>query len=285
MSLSVQTSSYVYSAPEVASHYATLDYLTPCEQFLFATYLKSGAAILDLGVGGGRTTPYLSRLATRYVGVDYSAQMLKICRKKFPYLEFVQANAADMPMFSEESFDTIIFSFNGLDTLAPYEEIEKCLRECRRLLRPGGIFIFSSHNPRAVIVWSSWNSKRLRLFARKLVGEASLLFKPTLILATWSRGVLAFGSAWFASCARLFRRMFQPAFWRGKGYLYDSAHGGLLIHCGVPERVIAEVQRFDFQHLKTLGDDYPRTSREYVTEWYYYVFEKAQRSVMGEPCV
>jgi len=276
MSLSAQATPCVYTAPEVASHYAALDYLSPCEQLLFATYVKSGGAILDLGVGGGRTTSYLSESASRYVGVDYSAEMLKICRTKFPYLEFVQADAADMSMFSEESFDAIIFSFNGLDTLAPYEQIEKCLQECSRLLRSGGVLIFSSHNPRSVIVRPSWNTKRLRLFARNLVRGTSLLYEPTLVVATCGRGMLAIGSAWFASCTRLFQRMFSSAFWHGEGYLYDSAHGGLLIHCWIPERVLAEVQRFDFQHISTLGDDYPRTSREFITEWYYYVFEKAQ---------
>ena len=65
----------IYSQPSVAAHYAALDHLTACERSLFDTYLRSGMDILDIGVGGGRTTPYLSHVASRYVGLDYSEEM------------------------------------------------------------------------------------------------------------------------------------------------------------------------------------------------------------------
>src|SRR5438132_1573850 len=58
----------IYSR-HVAAHYAALDSLTPCEQFVFNTYLHNGISVFDLGVGGGRSTPYLSAFATRYVGL------------------------------------------------------------------------------------------------------------------------------------------------------------------------------------------------------------------------
>jgi trans-aconitate methyltransferase len=85
-----------YRVPAVASHYAALNYLTPCEQLLFRTYIKPGMAVLDLGVGGGRTTSYLSRIASRYVGVDYSEAMIHACRRKFLDLDFMLADASDL---------------------------------------------------------------------------------------------------------------------------------------------------------------------------------------------
>jgi len=72
-----------------------LDYLTTCEQVLFENYLHSGMSIMDLGVGGGRTTPYLSSIASCYVGADYSEEMIRVCRSKFPHLRFNVADAAD----------------------------------------------------------------------------------------------------------------------------------------------------------------------------------------------
>ena len=73
---STVTNLQTYDAPEVAAHYAALDYLTPCERVLFETYVRSGSAILDLGVGGGRTTAYLANRASRDVGVDYAPAMV-----------------------------------------------------------------------------------------------------------------------------------------------------------------------------------------------------------------
>ena len=60
--------------------------------------------------------------------------------------------------------------------------------------------------------------------------------------------------------------------------MIDPAHGGVLTH-SLPERVIAELELQGFQFLRVSGDDYPRRSRAYVTDWYYYVFRKAETSV------
>lgn len=115
----------VYSAPDIVSRYAGMYSLSACEQLLFDTYLRPGMAILDLGVGGGRTTPFLSRSASRYVGVDYSEEMIRACRAKFPHLQFAVADASDLSQYADASFDSVVFSYNGLDCLAPREKREK----------------------------------------------------------------------------------------------------------------------------------------------------------------
>jgi len=71
----------------------------------------------------------------------------------------------------------------------------------------------------------------------------------------------------------------RRAFWSGDGYMVDPAHGGVLTHYAVPEQVIAELEQQGFQFLRLAGDDYPRHSRVYVTDWYYYVFRKAETSL------
>ena len=121
-----------YRVPEVAYHYAALNYLTPCEQLLFRTYIKPGTDVLDLGVGGGHTTSYLSRIASHYVGVDYSEAMIHACRRKFLDLDFMLADASDLSVCKDASFDAIVFSFNGLDYVVPEEKRLRCLRECHR---------------------------------------------------------------------------------------------------------------------------------------------------------
>ena len=128
-------------------------------------------AILDIGVGGGRTTPYLSQKASRYVGVDYSEEMVRTCRNKFPGLEFMVADASDLSAFPDASFDAIVIAFNGLDYLFPNEKRRQCLRECGRVLRADGVLVFSSHNPRSIFVRPAWDRERLRAFAGTIVSE------------------------------------------------------------------------------------------------------------------
>src|SRR5436190_16523054 len=43
-----------------------------------------GKPILDLGVGAGRTLPYLASLSRDYIGVDYLAEMVRLTRSRYP---------------------------------------------------------------------------------------------------------------------------------------------------------------------------------------------------------
>jgi len=263
----------IYSAPEVVAHYADLGYLTACEQLLFETHLHPGMNILDLGVGGGRTTPYLSTIASRYVGLDYSEGMIQICRSKFPHLQFEIADASDLSQYEDASFDAVVFSFNGLDYLTPDEKRESCLRECQRVLKPGGVFIFSSHNPRSLFLDWQWDRDRLRRLARR-VAKGGVLFQLTLAALTFLRLTFSIAKSFAKAIPRACRRLPTVTFWRGQGYILDPTHGGLLMHCAVPGSVVAELIRFHFRHRQVLPEDYPRKSYQYSTRWYYYAFSK-----------
>jgi ubiquinone/menaquinone biosynthesis C-methylase UbiE len=270
----------VYNNSEVASHYAVLNYLTPCEQFLFDLYIKPGAAVLDLGVGGGRTTPYLSRGASRYVGVDYASEMIRVCRGKYPDLEFIEADASDLSAIPSSSFDAVVIAFNGLDYVIPDEKRALCCVECHRLLKPGGVLLFSSHNPRAIFVRPTWNRERVRTAARAFAGRLRFMEQPAILALSLAAGMRASLRAGWGSLKRAIVRIPSPAFWRGEGYLLDSAHGGLTTHCWVPSRAVAELEKHQFRMEKVLGNDYPHAGGQYITDWYYYVFFKS--SAVGE---
>jgi ubiquinone/menaquinone biosynthesis C-methylase UbiE len=275
---------HIYDAPEVAAHYAALEYLTPCEKALFDAYLKQGDAILDLGVGGGRTAAYLSRLASRYVGVDYASKMIAACQRKFPQLEFRVADVTNLAILGDGSFDSAVMAFNGIDYLVPGDSRGRCLAEIRRVLKKGGVFIFSSHNPRAVFFRPAWNQEKIEEIAQKLAGQKKWLLAPARFLLLWLRVAAAVARSAMESVLRLARRLSQRAFWSGDGYMVDPAHGGLVTHYAVPRSVIAELEQHGFQLVRFTGDDYPRPSRPYVTDWYYYVFQRAETSP-SLPCV
>ena len=264
----------VYNTSSVAEYYAALNYLTPCEQLLFDAYLKPGMAILDLAVGGGRTTAHLSAIASRYVGVDYASEMIASCRKKFPQLEFEVANAADLSKFTSTSFDAVVMAFNGIDCVFPDESRLRTLGEINRVLKPGGVLIFSSHNPCSIWVRASWNPQRVRNVAEILARKDTVFFRPLLWCLTAVRVILARLQAVLRSLGRAARRLPTRTFWQRQGYWIDPAHGGVKVHSASSDKVEHELGLFNFRLRRVLGDDYPKVSRRFVTDWYYYVFSK-----------
>jgi SAM-dependent methyltransferase len=264
----------VYNSREVVAYYAEQSYLTCCERLLFDSYLEPGMRILDLGVGGGRTTAYLSNIASHYVGVDYAEEMVNVCRTRFPDLKFAVADAADLSAFADGSFDAVIFSFNGLDYLVPDQKRHQCVSECHRVLKPGGVLIFSSHNPRALFIDWRWDRERLRTLAIRLAGRRKLLFYPALWVLTCGRISLALLRTVKSAIPRAAERLPTRAFWLGDGYILHPSHGGLMTHCATPRRVIAELAAVPFELLRELPEDYPQKSRHYGTRWFYYAFAK-----------
>ena len=230
----------VYRNADVVAHYAGLDGLTEAESHLVERHIAPGARILDLGVGGGRTTAALAARGGRYVGLDFSTEMIAHCRTRFPDLEFHVRDAADLSPFADASFDAAVFSINGLDYLVPDEKRRQCLREIARVLTPGGVFIVLVHNARC-------------------------LFAPPYRRIG-------------ANLRRLSRRLRAPAVWRGEGYLHDAAHGGLYTHVAASHRVIVEAgQVGSFELLERVGCDHPRVRPSIFVRWFYFAFRTPRR--------
>jgi len=261
----------VYDAPAVAAHYARLEYLSACEQMLFETYLRRGMKILDVGVGGGRTTPYLAALASHYIGIDYAPAMISACRDKFPDLEFRLGHAEDLKEFNRASFDSVVLAFNSLDYVIPDSARAKALAEFHRVLKPGGILIVSSHNPRAILHRLTWNARRLDALAERVAGGGRVVENCVRAILTTALAGTGLVRCVVRSAARMIARVPRLAFWRGEGYMTDPAHGGLLTHYATPEIVQSELAQAGFRLVRMQGDDFPLPSRPFVTDWYYYV--------------
>lgn len=141
----------VYRLPGVAAEYARMSALFPPEETILRLMLPElpTARMLDLGVGGGRTTLHFARCVREYVGADYSESMIRECQRRFATypdpLSFVICDARSLRMFASGSFDFILFSFNGIDYVNHSDRLI-ILKEIRRVGKPGGRFCFSSHN-------------------------------------------------------------------------------------------------------------------------------------------
>jgi SAM-dependent methyltransferase len=210
--------------------------------------------------------------------------MVEVCRRKFPEIPFVLADATSLTMFAEASFDAVVMAFNGFDYVMPGASRQAALSEIRRVLNVGGVFIFSSHNPRAIWQRPSWNPQRVEALAKRVAGSRPLVLAVVRGVLSVARIALALVITVAQSLRRLFRALVRRAFWLGEGYMHDVAHGGLMTHYAAPRNVERELHTAGFELLEVLGDDYPKRSHVFVTPWYYYVFKTsplaAKRSEM-----
>jgi ubiquinone/menaquinone biosynthesis C-methylase UbiE len=100
--------------------------------------LDPSHAVLDIGCGPGAAVRAAAGVVTRAVGVDRSAPMIEIARRRsrsFPNVEFAVGGAEKLP-FPDGTFDRVwtIHSFHH------WEEPALGLAESLRVLRPGGAF-------------------------------------------------------------------------------------------------------------------------------------------------
>ena len=99
--------------------------------------------VLEIGVGTGLSLPHYSQV-DELVGVDPSEPMLRRARRRAAELarevRLVEAPAEALP-FEDERFDTVV----SLAVLCTVDDPARVLREIRRVLRPGGRFVFLEH--------------------------------------------------------------------------------------------------------------------------------------------
>lgn len=131
----------------VVAHYARPWGLSPAELTCFTRIADEarGRPILDIGVGGGRTVEALRAISDDYTGIDYSPDMVAACRRRFPGVSFEHADARALTQLADGSVFLAVFSCNGIGMVS-HEDRLLILREVQRVLQPGGVFVFSTHN-------------------------------------------------------------------------------------------------------------------------------------------
>src|SRR3954449_13496810 len=67
-------------------------------------YEFAGKHILDLGVGAGRTTPFLLDISKNYIGIDFSPGMIAACQARYPMVSFAVGDVRDLSRFAVSSF-------------------------------------------------------------------------------------------------------------------------------------------------------------------------------------
>jgi len=129
-----------------------IEYLTTLHFLL--KYLPAGCNVLDCCAGTGIYAFPLAEVGYKVTAGDLMEKHVDIMNssEKRGLLENVyQGNVLDMSRFADNSFDAVL-NLGALYHLHTVQEREKAVSECLRVLKSGGIFMFSYINRNACFI-------------------------------------------------------------------------------------------------------------------------------------
>jgi demethylmenaquinone methyltransferase / 2-methoxy-6-polyprenyl-1,4-benzoquinol methylase len=154
---------------------------------------RAGGHVLDVATGTGLVAEQLLRRGFRITGLDQSAEMLEIARRRFVgrEVELVEGSAEALP-FADETFDHLTVTY----LLRYVDDPGATLAELARVVRPSGVVAsleFGVPDGPARVLWELYVGRLLPLAGRALgrgwteVGD----FLGTSIRDFWTRYPLA----------------------------------------------------------------------------------------------
>lgn len=123
---------------------------------IVASFLPPGTlfnAALELGAGDGGQSeviaPYCKHLTCTEL-LENNEAVGRFQARNIPNVSYELCDARDLSRFADDSFD-FIFSSNMLEHV---EGVDRCLAECRRVLRDGGVVVHTMPSRS----WKIWNT-------------------------------------------------------------------------------------------------------------------------------
>lgn len=105
---------------------------------LYRNLVEEGKEVLEIGCGTGEL---LHSLTPRYgVGIDFSFEMIKIAKKKYPKLEFKLMDAQNLEY--NKSFEYIILS----NLVGYVDDIWQVFFELAKVTRAGSTIVITNYN-------------------------------------------------------------------------------------------------------------------------------------------
>lgn len=163
----------------------------------------AGRDVLDAGCGSGPLSAWLVAHGARVTGFDTSPRMVELARARaLPGAAFSVGDlGAPLTQLADDSFDAIVASLvlHYLhDWVAP-------LRELRRVLRPGGALVCSTHHPASDVELSATGD----YFATELLHDRWEKGGETFDVRFWRRPLTAMFAA-FADAGWRVDRLEEP---------------------------------------------------------------------------
>jgi ubiquinone/menaquinone biosynthesis C-methylase UbiE len=121
--------------------------------------------VLDIGCGRGGSAALLAdRFGADVTGIDLAPEAIAFCRRRHhqPGVRFEIGDAENLPV-EAESIDTVV----NIESSHAYPNLDGFLAEVRRVLKPGGVFLYADFLPvrRWAEVRAALNALHLEQFA------------------------------------------------------------------------------------------------------------------------
>ncbi|MCS6782578.1 MAG: bifunctional 2-polyprenyl-6-hydroxyphenol methylase/3-demethylubiquinol 3-O-methyltransferase UbiG [Gloeomargarita sp. SKYBB_i_bin120] len=115
-----------------------------------------GVRVLDVGCGGGLTCEFLARRGALVSGVDPSAASIAVAREHAQRhglsIDYRLGVGEALP-YPDGTFQVVVC----VDVLEHVQRVDQVVRECSRVLQPGGLFLFDTIN-------RTWESQVLMIW-------------------------------------------------------------------------------------------------------------------------
>jgi 2-polyprenyl-3-methyl-5-hydroxy-6-metoxy-1,4-benzoquinol methylase len=134
--------------------------------------VQPGERVLDVACGNGINARWMARLGAEVLGIDFSRVFLERARarttpwdERITYQEIDATAEAELLALGAGTFNAIVCSMALMDMA----EIGPLLRASRRLLAPGGRFVFSVQHP-------PFNNNSIALMGERPAADISAYF-------------------------------------------------------------------------------------------------------------
>lgn len=156
-----------YNDQKVVRHYSDAAVrigLWKSEEKIFTRVFGKEDTLLECGCGAGRIAMGLWELGYRNVlATDFAREQILEARRIARILDYRihwKVEDATRLTFQDGLFDGVIFGFNGLMQIPGRDSRTQAMVEIFRVLRPGGWFVFTSHDRELSKYKKFWEKER-----------------------------------------------------------------------------------------------------------------------------
>jgi ubiquinone/menaquinone biosynthesis C-methylase UbiE len=129
----------------------------PLHQRLFKAYVVAEqyvqGDVLEVGCGEGRGVELLMGKANSFTAVDKIEEALIILRERFPNGKFISMNIPPLGDLQDNAYDCVV-SFQVIEHI---KNDALYLKEINRVLKPGGIALFTTPNRKMSLSRNPWH--------------------------------------------------------------------------------------------------------------------------------